>query len=90
MDKLRKYFLSPDRNEMHCEVFINGRLALNFRRHLKSLMVLATREDVNVDPTTFDLELHAFLRLSHQYMINPDCFGGEKLEEMFEIDCPNI
>lgn len=74
---------------MHCEVYINGRHAMTFRRHLKYLMVIATREDINIDPTTFDLELHSFLRLSHQYMINPDSFEF-KIEEMFEIDCPNI
>lgn len=90
MKKSRKYFLTPDKNEILCEVYINDRHAMTFRRHLKYLMVLAIRENVNVDPTTFDLELHSFLRFSHQYMINPDSMAGEKIEEMFEIDCPNI
>lgn len=90
MKKVRKYFLSPDRKELHCEVFINGKLAMSFRRHLKFNMVLAMSGDVIPDVTTFDLELHAFLRISHQMIVNPDSLAGEKIEEMFEIDNPNI
>lgn len=90
MKKTRKYFFSPDRNELYCEVYINGKLALNFRRHLKFNMVLAMSGDVIPDVTTFDLELHAFLRMSHQMIVNPDVLAGEKIEEMFEIDNPNI
>ena len=90
MKKVRKYWLSPDKTELYCEVYINGRLALNFRRHLKFNLVLATSGDVRVDVTTFDLELHAFLRLSHQMIVTPDVLSGEKIEEMFEIENPNI
>ena len=42
------------------------------------------------DITTHDLELHSFLRFSHQFVVNPDSMAGEKIEEMFELENPNI
>lgn len=42
------------------------------------------------DITTHDLELHSFLRISHQFVVNPDSLAGEKIEEMFELENPNI
>lgn len=89
MKKVRRYFLSPSRDTLHCEVWINGKLLLTFQRNLKIQFVVA-RGSESVDVTTFDLEFHSFLRVSHQYIVNPDSMSGVKIEEMFEMDCPII
>ena len=89
MKKVRKYYLNPDKTKLICDVTINGKLYLEFSRNLLTYAVW-TQSMPGIDVTTFDLELHAFLRLSHQMIVCPDSEFSEKIEEMFELDCPNI
>ena len=42
-----------------------------------------------MDVTTHDLEFHSFMRLSHQYIVNEDCFDV-KVEDSFELYNPNL
>lgn len=88
MKKIRKYYLNPDKTILFCEVIIDGKKRLIFQRNLESFSVFSDCRTSDV--TTFDLELHSFLRVSHQMIVNPDVLAGEKIEEMFEIDNPNI
>lgn len=88
MKKVRRYFFSSSKKTLHCEVFINGKLSLIFQRNITTHLVVA--DGPMVDVTTFDLELHAFLRFSHQLIVNPDILSGEKIEEMFELENPTI
>lgn len=88
MKKVRKYYLNPSRTRLICDVHINGELKMEFHRSLVSYSVI-THVVPGIDVTTFDLELHAFLRLSHQYIIDKDSVEV-KIEEMFEMENPNI
>lgn len=90
MKKDRKYYLNPSKTRFICDVYINGKLCLEFSRNLLTHAVWTQSMPGLVDVTTFDLELHAFLRISHQMIVNPDSLAGEKIEEMFEIENPNI
>lgn len=89
MKKYHKYFLNPNRNKLICDVYINGKYSLSFTRDLLSFSVDAYRCHTQVDVTTFDLELHAFLRLSHQYIIDSSRIEV-KIEDMFDLQNPNL
>ena len=89
MKKIRKYYFNPDRTKLVCDVLINGKLYLEFQRNLLTYAVWS-QSMPGIDVTTFDLELHAFLRFSHQLIVNPDSMAGEKIEEMFELENPTI
>ena len=90
MKKVRKYCFNPDKTCFICDVYISGKLCMEFSRNLLTYVVWSQSLPGLIDVTTFDLELHAFLRISHQMIVNPDSLAGEKIEEMFEIDNPNI
>lgn len=89
MKKYRKYFLNPNRNKLVCDVYINNKYCISFSRDLENFAVAAYRSSSQIDVTTFDLELHAFLRLSHQYIIDANCLEV-KIEEMFNLENPNL
>lgn len=89
MKKVRKWFLSPDRTLLWCSVYIENRLWFAFCRSLVNYEVCGYIHSKNCDVTTYDLEMHSFLRVSHAYIVQPDSFEY-KIEEMFEIDNPNI
>lgn len=88
MKKKRTYWLNPGKTFLMCQVYINGKLAITFSRDLSHYVVNSCCV-ASLDITTFDLEMHAFLRMSHQYIIDKDSIT-EKVEDMFELDNPNL
>lgn len=89
MKKVHRYWISPNRECLCMSLIIDGKYVGSISRLLGrpfSVWDSLSIEDI----TTHDLELHSFLRISHQFVVNPDCLNGEKIEEMFEIDNPNI
>lgn len=91
MKKYRKYYLSPRRNVLMCDVYlgVNKFPAFGFERDLVTFEVIGRCAGNCVDITTYDLELHAFLRVSHQYVVDKDSLDV-KIEDMFELENPNL
>lgn len=91
MKKIRKFFLSPHHNFLTCEVYFGSENhpTFLFARNLFNYETSSNCYKNTVDITTHDLEFHSFLRLSHRYIVNKDSLDV-KVEDMFEIDNPNI
>lgn len=93
MKKYRKYSLTPNRNKLCCDVYIDNKYSMSFIRDLIDFSVNAYRGTSLgvslVDVTAFDLELHSFLRISHQYIVDKDSLDV-KIEDMFELENPNL
>ena len=90
--KKRFYYINHRKTILYCDIYYNNEKfpIYSFSRNLVSFEVESTCCTNYVDITQHDLELHAFMRLSHQYIVNPDSMAGEKIEEMFELENLNI
>lgn len=88
MKKDRKYWLNPDRTFLFMSLKINGKNAGYVSRYLDK--PYSVQDNLIIfDVTAHDLELHSFMRLSHQYIVNKDSLDV-KIGDLFELDNPNV
>lgn len=84
MDKKYKFYASHDKQELSCHVWLNKQYKGRFIRY-KDGSVLDISH--SMDPVTHDLEMHSFMRLSLQWLTDPQTISAE---ELFELDNINI
>lgn len=89
MKKVHRYWLSPNHESLCMSLTYDSMPCGTIARMLCPPFTVWDSLQIS-DVTTHDLELHAFLRVSHQFLVQPDCLAGEKIEEMFELENPNI
>lgn len=88
MKKTYKYWLNPDKTFLFMSVLLNGRKAGYASRCLDKPFTVQDNLII-FDVTTHDLELHSFMRLSHQYIVNKDSVEVS-VQDSFELEDINI
>lgn len=88
MKKIHKYWLNPSKTMLFMSLDINGRKVGYCSRYLDKPYSVQDNLII-MDVTTHDLELHSFMRLSHQYIVNKDSVEVT-VQDSFELDNLNI